>query len=70
MEWNEILRIERTKRKLTMKQVAEDNKIRPDTYRRWERGERDPDIKSLIQIANYYNVSLDYIMGRYTAQST
>lgn len=66
MKWNEVLRQERLKHKLKMKQVAEDNNIKADTYRRWERGEREPDIASLIQIAKYYNISLDYLMGRYS----
>lgn len=52
-----------------MKDVAEQNRIAPDTYRRWERGEREPGIESLIRIANYYCVSLDYLMGRYEVTS-
>lgn len=30
----------------------------------WERNERDPDTQALLKIANYFNVSLDYLLGR------
>lgn len=33
------------------------------TYRRWETGEREIPLHIIIQLAKYYNVSLDYIAG-------
>ena len=30
----------------------------------WESGAREPKIETLIKIANFYNVSLDYLLGR------
>ena len=33
------------------------------TYRRWETGEREIPLHIIIQLAIYYNVSLDYITG-------
>ena len=32
--------------------------------RRYERGERIPSIDALISLADYYEVSLDYLVGR------
>lgn len=32
-------------------------------YSKWELEQRDIPIKTLIQIANYFNVSLDYVCG-------
>ena len=32
--------------------------------RRYERGERTPNMKALIALADYYEVSLDYLTGR------
>lgn len=32
--------------------------------RRYERGERAPTVDALIALADYYNVSLDYLTGR------
>jgi Predicted transcriptional regulators len=34
------------------------------TYQRYERGERVPDMLVLIKLANYFDVSIDYLVGR------
>lgn len=36
----------------------------PDALRRYERGEAEPKMSSLRKIADYYHVSVDYLMGR------
>lgn len=36
----------------------------PDTIRRYERGEALPNVESLIAIADYFCVSVDYLIGR------
>ena len=33
-------------------------------YSRWESGEREIPLHHFITLANYYNVSLDYLVGR------
>lgn len=35
-----------------------------NTISRYETGEREPGINDLIKIADYFNVSLDYLLGR------
>lgn len=35
-----------------------------NTISRYETGEREPDINTLIQIADYFNVSIDYLLER------
>ncbi len=30
----------------------------------WEKNTRDPDTHALLKIADYFNVSIDYLMGR------
>lgn len=35
-----------------------------DALRRYERGEAEPSMSSLEKIADYYHVSVDYLMGR------
>lgn len=69
MKYNDILKLEREKRNISMKQFAIQIGIRPDTYRKYERGEREPDIDTLIKIANQYSVSMDYLTGRYNIAS-
>lgn len=36
----------------------------PDAVRRYERGESKPTMEALIRLADYYEVSLDYLVGR------
>lgn len=38
--------------------------ISQSAYRRYEVGEAEPDIDKLIKIADFYNVSIDYLVGR------
>ena len=38
--------------------------ILPRTVRFYESGEHEPDIDMLIKIADFYNVSIDYLVGR------
>ena len=35
-----------------------------EQYSRWERGERELPMHHFITLADYYNVSLDYLAGR------
>lgn len=35
-----------------------------DAVGKYERGEREPNIHILIAIADYFNVSIDYLVGR------
>ncbi len=65
MKYNEILRQLRKEKDKTIEEVAKDLDISKDRYGKYERGERQPDIDTLIIIADYYKVSLDYITGRY-----
>ncbi len=44
--------------------VAFDLGIARSTYACYESGKNEPDIHTLIKIADYYNVSLDYLVGR------
>ena len=36
----------------------------PDAIRRYERGEAEPTLSSLLLLADYFEVSLDYLTGR------
>ena len=38
--------------------------ISQNSISRFENGVRKPDYDTLIQIADYFNVSLDYLVGR------
>ena len=53
----------RRKSGLTQKEASEKTGIPLGTIRRWEQGQNDPDMGSLIQLAELYSVSLDEILG-------
>lgn len=38
--------------------------IQVRSYQAYEGGEREPGIKSLIALADFFDVTLDYLMGR------
>ena len=49
---------------LTQRQVAEFLKMPQPQYYRYESGYRDIPTDMLISLADYYNTSVDYILGR------
>lgn len=44
--------------------IAEYLGVRPRTIRFYESGEREPNITNIVKLADYFNVSTDYILGR------
>ena len=60
----ERLRNLREDHDLTQKQVGEILHISQRSYAHYEAGTRDIPIDTLIELADYYEVSLDYIVGR------
>ena len=50
--------------KKTQKEVASKFNISVTCYAGYEQGYRSPDLETLVKIANYYNVSVDYLLGR------
>lgn len=54
----------RKKNNLTQTQVANELKISQKTYSNYENNITNPDIDTLISIADFFNVSLDYLCER------
>lgn len=54
----------RLKMKKSMMQVAKDLSIPYTTFVNYEKGEREPNSEMLIELANYFSVSVDYLIGR------
>ena len=44
--------------------LATDLNTNQNTISRYETGEREPGILELIKIADYFDVSIDYLVGR------
>ncbi len=49
---------------LTQAQIAEKLYMQREQYRRYETGERMPPFDFMIRLADFYQVSLDYLAGR------
>lgn len=49
---------------LTQKQIADYLMCDQSLYSKYERGEREIPLNLIIKLADYYNVSIDYIVGR------
>lgn len=60
----------RTRRHITQLKMAIDLNMSQNTISRYENGEREPGIAELIQIADYFHVSIDYLVGRSPADYT
>lgn len=64
MAFAERLKELRKSHDLTQQKAADALGISNNSYQRYEYGEREPVISVAEQIANYYAVSLDYLVGR------
>lgn len=54
----------RKKRKLTQYQAAEKMGLSRGQLANYEQGSREPDYDTLLKIANFYNVTTDYLIGK------
>ena len=54
----------RKKRQISQLKLAIDLNMNQNSISRYETGEREPSISDLIRIADYFGVSVDYLLGR------
>jgi len=54
----------RRARHITQLKMAMDLNMSQNTISRYESGDREPGIAELICIADYFHVSIDYLVGR------
>lgn len=64
MDFGKRLRILRFQHKLSQNDLANEFKISSATLSQYENGKRLPDLDTLIKFANFFNVSLDYLVCR------
>lgn len=60
----EKLRDLRNAKGITAEALCKELGITVGSYRNYERNDRNPPYETLIKIADYYNVTLDYLLGR------
>lgn len=54
----------RIENKLSQKQIAQQLGYAQSTYCDWENGKIEPIASTLINIADYFGVCIDYLLGR------
>ncbi len=64
MELNEALRRVRKLRKITQVQAAKAAGVSESMYQFYEYGKSEPTASVLIALADFFNVSIDYLCGR------
>jgi transcriptional regulator with XRE-family HTH domain len=51
-------------KKLFQKDITEAIGVSARGYQRYEKGEREPTASVLVKLADFFDVSIDYLMGR------
>ncbi len=69
VEFNRIITLLRKERGLTQKQAAQDLGISQAQLSHYEKGIRECGLEFVVQVANYYGVSCDYLLGRSAERS-
>lgn len=60
-----VLKELRKEKHQTQTEIAEILHVSQKTYCNYEKGKREPNIETLIDMANYFRVSIDFLVGRY-----
>lgn len=69
MQFNENLKNLRLCSALMQKEIAQMLNVSVRTFQGWETGRTEPNIEKLIQIADLFDVSIDYLVGRCSTAS-
>ena len=64
MAFKDVLKELRINRGLTQDDLAKALKVSRSTIGMYESGSREPDYEILETIADYFNVDIDYLLGR------
>jgi len=58
----------KTLRKKTQVETACDLGLKYSTYAMYETGRREPDLETLVRMAEYFNVTVDWLLGHQTLE--
>lgn len=68
-DFNNILKLLRKEKNLSQQELADRLGISKSSINMYERGERQPNFETLELIADFFNVDIDYLLGR-TSKTT
>ena len=60
----DVLRVLRAERRITQVQLSKDLHLSQSTYSKYERGVVAIPYQTLIELGDYFDVSIDYMFGR------
>lgn len=63
-QFDKILKLLRTEKNMSQQELADALGISKSAVNMYERGERQPNFEILESIADYFNVDIDYLLGR------
>ena len=61
--YNKRLEELRLKKQITKREAAKAFNVSESTYGKWELGQRKPDLEAIAKLAEYFEVSTDYLLG-------
>jgi transcriptional regulator with XRE-family HTH domain len=64
MNFPKILVELRKERELSQKKLAELTELSQSNLAKYELGKIEPSASALIKLSNYFNISIDYLLGR------
>ena len=64
MEFGQRLQQLREKKRISRRVLSELCGLHSNAIRRYENGENEPTLHSLVAIAEYFEVSVDFLLGR------
>lgn len=63
-QFDKILKLLRSEKKMSQQELANALGISKSSINMYERGDRQPNLNVLEKIADYFNVDIDYLLGR------
>ena len=69
-KFQNVLKSLRTSHGLTQDELAKSLKMSRSTIGMYEKGAREPDFETLEAIADFFNVDMDYLIGRSSCVTT
>lgn len=64
LKFNERLKQLRTSKDIIQKELAKFLEITPNAYQNYEYRLRKPNMETFVKLADYFDISLDYLVGR------
>lgn len=64
MEFEKIIKILRINKGIYQSDIENDTGIKQSTISKFEKGQQEPNLEQLNILADYFNVSTDFLLGR------